>query len=159
MSDSNIDAFSASLDRLSNPLDFTRDGLGKRIAESQAKRVAERAANNQGTTGTFAENRGDYGKRKQARGIPVGVGIKSGGAPMLNPANLAGQPAIERDSVTMEASEKAQWFHNGSEGTEGEKSGAKNQPARPFYGLTDSDAEAIQLECGKAVANVIRGGG
>jgi hypothetical protein len=163
MSDSNYAAFAASLDRLADVLDFERDGLGQRILDEQAQRIADRMASGQGTKGKLKANRGEYGERKRAKGLGVGVGLKSSDDPLLSIENIRGDQVVTHDSASMKpgksdlAYRKAQWLANGSDGTEGERSGAENQPERPWYGMTKDDAKDIRDECGKAVATHLRG--
>lgn len=142
MSDSNIDSFSASLDRLRDPLDFERDGLGKRIVESQVRRILDRAANQQGDQGRWDDNRGKYGEAKARKGLPVGVGLRPSDSPMLSAENVRGEPTITADEIEMR--------HGATD--EARKVGELFSIDRPFYGLTAQDSAEIRDECAASVA-------
>lgn len=147
MADWNQSAFEASLDRMADPLNFARNGLGKRLLDSQAKRIAERAADQRGTKGKWAKNKGEYGRRKAAKGLPVGVGLRPSDSPMLLMSNLQGDQDVTPDEATM---------------TYGKTEGAREvagffEAARPFYGLQKSDEKAIRDQCAADVSRNLKG--
>lgn len=144
---SNIDAFSASLDRLANPLDMTRDELGRRLLDAQAKRMMDRAANEEGDEGRWKENRGKYGEEKRRKGLKVGVGLRPSDSPMLSVENVRG----ERDITP----EKAEMRHGATD--EARQVGEYFSAERPWYGRTAEDDAAIQAECAEAVARHLKG--
>jgi hypothetical protein len=156
---SNLEEIAAKMTAVVDSFNFTAVGRGnKRLGDEAldvvANGIAARTLQRQQEPGGahMEDNQGDYGKRKQKKGIPVGVGFypvteqgqtKEIGGQMLSDIELSGERVIEEQTATMTygkdgyAKRKAQWFTNGSTGTDGEKSGAKNQPPRPFYELDD----------------------
>ena len=136
-SHSNIDEVKATLASLTDCLDLS-NGLGKDMLARIATNISDRARAEEGPDGEWAANQGAYGRRKQAKGLPVGVGLKHDGGPrMLSLQEIKGEPSITPTEATMtfgtdDASKrKAQWFTAGSRATkDAERSGAKNQPPR-----------------------------
>jgi hypothetical protein len=151
---SNLPEFAAALHHIADTAaDMTRSvpggSVGNVLLDRQALRIQERAANGQGTKGAWAANKGEYGREKAKAGLPVGVGLKPSDSPMLSLEQIRGEQQVSGDTASMAAGTspenqlKAQYFENGSTGSDGSKSGAKGQRARPWFGLTDSDADAI----------------
>jgi hypothetical protein len=106
--------------------DLVAEGIRHRTLEQQRKPEG----------GPLPANRGEYGEKKQARGIPIGVGFyppDQEGGEMLDKENLRGIVGISEDRVRMiygtneAVREKAEWFTDGNP--------ANNQPPRPFYDL------------------------
>jgi hypothetical protein len=126
-------------------------GLGRDMAKAIGVGIAARTTGGQVSPdgSPLAPNQGKYGERKQAAGLPVGVGLKSKrstGTPMLSLVELQGvieitdegRTCVVRYGTSEEVRRKGMWFTGGSSGAEGcEPSGAKNQPPRKFYGLDD----------------------
>ena len=115
----------------------------------------------------LAPNRGKYGERKRAKGLIVGVGLRSKKAAqfpqMLLETELAGEVAVTPDTAIMKygrtpaSRRKAGWFTAGATASGGmEPSGAEGQPARPFYGLSAGTRAAISDECRDFVRELIR---
>lgn len=157
MSDtSNIESIEHLLDKLDESIDFTRAGeeqsLGRDLIRNQATRINDRAAMEQGSRGKFKANQGKYGTMKQKLGIIVGRGLRTedGSADvMMSLLNAQGDQTIGATEVTMEfgvtedAKNKGHWFTNGSRGDKPFRSGAENQPPRPFYEIKEADADAM----------------
>lgn len=158
---SNVDEIAEWLRSLGDCLDFTRPGIegsvGKDMLIGQAYRIDERCSREEGPTEAWAENQGKYAKKKDTLHLPVGIGIAPPSEErMLSILNLKGEQIITAKEATMiygaagsasgpddpSPRNKAAWFTNGSEGADGERSGAKNQPDRPFYEYTEDDVEA-----------------
>lgn len=162
MSDSNIQDLEAFFARFDEAIDFTRPGtegsLGKDLLKSQGLRILDRAQAEQGSEGEWAENRGEYKKRKDKKGLPVGRGLgEDDENRMLSQLNVMGEQEVTATEATMrfgqgdKARNKGDWFTNGSEGEDGKRSGAKNQPPRPFYQITSEDEDAIIEQSAEAV--------
>lgn len=170
---SNADEVAANLERLADCLDMTR-GVGRDLLAYQATRIADRARDEAGPDGDWPANRGNYGERKRAKGLPVGVGLKQdGSARMLSLQEIAGEQEITPSSASMSfgtstgTGDKGDWFTNGSATGRDESgrftsssaaSGATNQPPRPFYVITDEDEEGLIEIAGDAVADFLIGG-
>lgn len=151
--ESNLPSFSEAIDRIVDCIDFTRPGIEGSIGEDaldlQAYRILDRAQLEQGSEGQWDENKGTYKQSKDKRSLLVGVGLAaSSNDRMLAALNVKGEQSIASDEATMSfgatpsAKSKGDWFTNGSEGELGKRSGAKNQPPRPFYEFTQEDIEA-----------------
>jgi hypothetical protein len=160
----NIPEFAALLDDLANSLDLTRDGLGADMLGAIAEGITDRTLSDQKTADgqQFEPNRGTYGKRKREKGLPVGVGLEKGGE-MVSLVQVKGTPTIEPDSASMvygisdAAKEKALWFETGSEGPDGQRSGASNQPAREFYAMDDAIIDAVVQRAEEAIVRFLEG--
>lgn len=149
------------LNDLTHALDFDSPGDGGTFAVELANLVGGRILDRtlgrgQGADGKpLPENRGEYARRKQAKGLPVGVGLGDGQPKMLEIAQAVGQVTVAGGEMTQEfgtaesAKDKAGWFTRGND--------ARNQPARPFYEVDDDDVAAIQDLCQEKVVRVIRG--
>lgn len=144
MSDtSNIDALAANLLKTADCLDLTLRS-GKDLLAHIADNIASRAGAEHGPNGDWAENRGRYGEKKQNLDLSVGKGLKDSAERMLSLPQIKGKQVITHDEASMAfgtddvAAKLGQWFTAGSTATEdAETSGAKNQPARPFYVMTE----------------------
>jgi hypothetical protein len=154
---SNADRVSARLRKLADSLRFSGGtvgdtGLGRDMSKAIGVGIADRSLQGVAPDGNaWPENQGDYGERKRARGLPVGVGLKgkrkrSTSRPMLSLVELQGVIEITDEGRTLivkygtgeDVRRKGQWFSGGSTGADGcEASGAKGQPPRKFYGLDD----------------------
>ena len=166
MSDhSNLEAFADSLAKVADCLDLRR-GAGKEALAYVANKIHERSQAEQGSDGDWAANAPKYAKRKAKFGLPVGVGLprKGNKTHMLNNTDIMGTQTIEADSATMtfgtseEISKRGQWFTAGSVGTDNaEPSGASNQPPRPFYEMTEADADAVTDMLIESAGNWIEG--
>lgn len=160
--DSNIDEIEALFDRFDEAIDFTRPGeegsLGKDLLKSQGLRILDRAQAEQGSEGEWEANRGEYKKRKDKKSLPVGRGLGEDDEDrMLSQLNVMGEQDVTATEATMKfgqtekARSKGDWFSNGSEGEDGKRSGAKNQPRRDFYAITSEDEDAIIEQSAEAV--------
>lgn len=166
----NLPELAAALDELAASLDFTRPGrdgsLGRTLIGIIHEGIADRNREAVDPDGApWAGNRGGYGKRKASAGLPVGVGIYPGGKPggeMLSLVEIQGETKVEPDSVESGygtsdgARDKGDWFTHGSAGPDGLRSGAENQPGRPFYGIGEEDAEAVMEEAGRFLDDLLR---
>ncbi len=142
---SNHAAIEAGLRALVEGVEFDMPGDGGSLADDLVDVVVEgiaaRAIDGQaGAKGRWDDNKDWAEKRKDKVGKPVGV--LSGD--MLSATELRGEVTTARDELTMRygTSEfirrRLEWFSNGSDGKDGDPSGAKNQPARPgLYALDD----------------------
>lgn len=178
--DDNLDLVAAGLTELVESFDFTRRGkdrsLGHTLIGVIHERISDRnRAEQDPDGGPWEANRGKYGGRKRADGVPVGVGHYSlgrergqrtaqyePGGEMTSLVQIQGEIEVEPDSVTSsfgtddEVRRKGSWFTRGSSGPgEGEVSGAKNQPPRPFYGFNEDDADAVLDEAGRALDELL----
>lgn len=158
---SNLDEVERLLGELMTTFDLTRVGssgqeLGRDMVSIAALGILDRTLGNaQDADGEpIAENRGEYRKRKDRKGLPVGVGLDEQTADrMLSLPQVTGEVSVEPEQATMTfgiteaARRKSQWFTAGSDGSQGiEPSGAKNQPSRPFYALDEYiEAELVDL--------------
>jgi len=139
---SNLTSVAAALRELGQVFHLGRSGaggrpLGDEMADVIAAGVQARTLEQQQSPsgGTLAANRGGYGRRKRARGVPVGVGLVGNdvGGEMLEFEQVRGQVAIGPNDLVMtagldaDAKEKVEWFSEGNP--------ANNQPPRPFYEL------------------------
>jgi hypothetical protein len=165
---SNLPEVLARLSRFEDAFALDQNGSGEDMLELFAQSIAYRFGSEEGDEGRWDENRGKYGERKRAFGIPVGVGMKKGGRPsgaMRAYDNIRGVQTIEADEATMRfgvddfSRRKGMWFQNGSEeGEDGtERSGARNQPRRDFYGITEDDADQALRLYGERVAEFLAG--
>lgn len=150
----NLAEVTEAIERIADCLDFTRSGaettIGKDLLVRAAREISERASVEKGPDGAWKENRGKYGKAKRAKSLPVGKGLKD--APnerMLSLPHIKGEHDIQPLSATMtfgtdeRSKNLGKYFTNGSTGAAGDRSGAKNQPPRPFYEMTPEDEDAI----------------
>lgn len=155
---SNLDDILAAIDRAA-AVDFTAPTpsgvLGGDLVEIVVNGIRDRTVVRQeGPSGApLAANAPAYAKRKGYR--PVGIGPDRKGAPsggdMLGEVNLRGEVDIRPDEVAMTfgasdwARDKGRWFTHGSDESagHGNYSGAKGQPARPFYALDDAIRAAL----------------
>ena len=137
---------------LQNPVDFTRASLGKRLLDFAAGQIKQRADGESGPEKWHA-NRGKYGQKKQAKGIPVGRGLREpkGRERMLDMAEIVGEREITPESAIMSAgtddamNKLAQWFTAGGKSEPNcEPSGTKDQPPRHWYELTEEDVETVE---------------
>ena len=155
-------------------VDFTGGGpMGKGFAQDMVKIVAlgmrdRGVVRQEDPSGNgWPKNAPDYAKEKDYRPVSIGPdrpkkGTKGGD--MMSEVNLTGNVTIEPERVAMEygttpeAKLKAQWFTNGSEPGlgEGECSGAKRQPPRPFYGLDDAIERALDERVDRAIDEFLR---
>jgi len=158
---SNLDEVDRLLGELMQTFDLTRVGssgqeLGRDMVAVAALGIVDRTLGNQQDADgePIAENRGEYRKRKDKRGLPVGVGLaEQSGDRMLSLPQITGEVSVEPELCSMTygqseaAKRKGMWFTAGSDGSQGiEPSGAKNQPARPFYALDEYiEAELVDL--------------
>lgn len=149
----NLDQVAQMLDELATLIDFTEPGangsLGETLIDTVVGAIADRNAQEVDPDGvSWDVNQGKYGQAKQERGLPIGVGLREGGE-MVSLQQLRGEVQITADEAIVrygtdtEARRKAQWFTNGSDGTDGEPSGASNQPPRPFFAMSDEDVDAV----------------
>lgn len=176
--DSNLGEIMSAIDAIVNGFNFTSTTgrSGKRLADKAldtiAERIAERTTARQmdSNQSPLAPNRGEYGEKKRTKGIPIGTGYYPAGnggqngirgGQMLSDLELSGERVIEEKSATMTygldgfAKRKAQWFTNGSTGNAGERSGAKNQPPRPFYDLDDGSKRMLDEFFGVELENYV----
>ena len=158
---SNADEIDRLLGELMTTFDLTRVGssgqeLGRDMVAITALGIVDRTLGNQQDVDgePLAENRGEYKKRKDRKGLPVGVGLaEQSGDRMLSLPQITGEVTVEPEQATMTygqseaARRKSQWFTAGSDGSQGiEPSGAKNQPSRPFFALDQYiEAELVDL--------------
>ena len=151
---SNLNEIAAYLRSLPGLLGLNRDGLGDELADIAGDRIHARFVQQAGSTGPFEANRGTYGERKRERGIPVGIGLHGDriGGGTSRRENFTGRVETDSDrvSVFFGASDatrrRGMWFTSGTDGwgdQDIEKSGASNQPPRPFFELSEEDADAI----------------
>ena len=156
---SNIEEIEKLFVGLVDCLDFTGKGIDGSIGEDALDAVAlgisERSRAEQDPGGeNWAANRGEYKARKDRKGLPVGRGLKTPDGSsdvMLSIVNLKGRRSISATEAVMEfgaagstaAQKKGQWYTHGSTGSDGERSGAKNQPPRGFYAMTDADVDKV----------------
>jgi len=160
----NVADLGRTLADLPNALDLNAGRLGDRLANALAPRIKERFDAQQGPKSRFAKNRGRYGKRKRARGIPIGVGLHNGGE-MGRLSNFLGRRTVGKDEASVEfgvtnfARRKGMWFENGSqEGEDGtERSGASNQPPRPFFDMSEADIEKLADVCAERIVEHLQG--
>lgn len=148
--ESNVDIIAAKLDELHRCLDLTRPGidgsLGRDLLANQAVRILDRSRNQEGSLGVWADNRGEYKKEKDRRGLPVGVGLPPDSIDrMLSLDNLKGERAITPSEAVMTygitdaARDKAESF----------------SPGRPFYEYTEADIEAVADDAVEAARHFI----
>ncbi len=149
---SNADELSQLFERLMGTFDMTQPGsgadtLGKDLVATTAMGILGRTINDQldPDQEQLAANQGDYLKRKEKAGKPVGIGLAADSPErMLSLPQVVGEVEVEPDRVRMTygkteaAKRKAQWFTAGSNASLGmEPSGAQGQPERPFYALDE----------------------
>jgi hypothetical protein len=146
----NLADFLRAMADLPNAANLNRGELADRLFNELAPRIAARFAAQRGARSRFQKNRGRYGTAKRERGIPVGIGMgrrgKRGGD-MARLANFLGRRTVKEDEATLAFGitnldrRKGMWFENGSSGGDGdtEKSGAVNQPERPYWEMNESD--------------------
>ena len=161
----NLDEFEAHLEALVESFDFEAPGvdgsLADDIVDAVAEGIAERAIDQQsGAEGGWADNADSYVKRKKKAGKPVSV--LSG--EMISLVELRGGVETTPTTLTMTYGTAAftrrrlEWFSNGSDGKDGEPSGAKNQPARPGLYRTDPAIDAeVESRIGAALERHIKG--
>ncbi len=145
----NVDSLIDELEKFVT-YDFTDQGkpTGKKAAndvlDHMADAMLERTLvqQNQPSGNSLAENSTGYRKRPQKGSKPIGVLTGE----MLNRVQMQGVRKFEHDEAIMTygastfARDKAEWFTRGSASNPPDDiapSGAKNQPARPFYELDD----------------------
>ena len=151
---SNVDRVEAWLNQLSDTFDFTLDGesksLGEDLLDLAALGILDRSVGQeqQADGSSFAPNRGKYGDKKRSLGIQVGIGFGDPNSDkMMSLLNVAGKRELQPEEATATfgatdfAADKGKWFTNGSSGADGDRSGAKNQPPRPFYELDEYVAQ------------------
>lgn len=172
---SNAAAVKARIEALVASINFTSPGragsLGKDLLTDAAVGIRDHAIGEQAAPdGTpWEANRGKYGERKEAAGLPVGVGLRSKAANddrrMLSLEQVKGRQEITPDSATMtygtddRAMRVAGWFTVGGSGSGGiEPSGTADQPGRPFYALNPTLKAELVESCREAVRDIIRRG-
>jgi len=171
--DDGFEEVAADLMNLVDSFDFTRVGrdrsLGHTLIGVIHERIGDRMRNEVDPDGNpWEPNRGKYGDRKRGAGGTVGVGYygQAGGTGggMASEKQIQGKVELEPDSVTSsygwddETRRKGSWFTRGSSGPgDGEVSGAKNQPPRPFYAFNEEDADAVLEEAGRALDRIMQG--
>jgi hypothetical protein len=126
--------------------------IGKGALALVSGRIQARDASQAGPGGTgWAANKAWARTNKLKRGKPIGVLSSPGSNSMLAALQIDGTQVITTHTATMvygvnaAARSKAEWFTNGSmAGVAGsQRSGAKNQPPRPFYELDSTDVAAL----------------
>jgi len=167
----NDEAIGRLLRELYDTFDLTRPGRNGSFAEDlldefSTSVYARTVGEGQTPTGSALEaNRGEYGKRKEARGLPVGIGLEASSTDrMLSLVQLRGERSIEPElatavyGVSEPARNKASWFSFGATGSgvQGEFSGAKGQPARPFWGFDDEMTARLVALCEARIEEMIR---
>lgn len=171
--DDGFEQLAAKLNELVDSFDFTRVGKDKSLGHTLIgvihDRIIDRMAAEQDPDGNpWEANRGRYGEKKREVGVPIGVGYygKEGGTggEMRSEREVQGKVSLAPESVTStygwddETRRKGSWFTRGSSGPgDGEVSGAKNQPPRPFYAFNEEDADAVAEEAGRALDQIIKG--
>lgn len=181
----NLPEIKRLIDDLVDSIDFTRKGaeaaLGEALLDIVVDGVSNRSAEAVDPDGTpWPENRGAYGAAKSTRGIPVGVGYyglmtaardprttaptDELGGEMLSLQQLQGRRTIQPETAVMvygtddEVSRKGQWFTNGSDESDvGERSGADNQPPRPFYAIAQDDLDLVSETLDEFVGDILGG--
>jgi hypothetical protein len=94
-------------------------------------------------------NRGRYGERKRAAGLPIGVLTGT----MLSEPELAGRRTITPDvaswayGVTTFSFEKATWFSRGT---------SRGQPPRPFFALGEDDLDTLLDLSARRLERILR---
>jgi hypothetical protein len=174
---SNAGKFRAKFAALANAFDLTLPGasgsaFGKDLLANTAVDIRDQVVGDgvspDGTP--LAENRGKYAERKEARGLPVGIGLRSSrsgdAGRMLSHQELMGEQSIGPDEATMRfgtndrTRKVGEWFTGGSEGAHGcEPSGAAGQPPRRFYGMTQETQERRREECRDQLRRAIKQAG
>ena len=163
----NSDDLARRLNELSASIDFTRPGrngsLGKTLIGIVHEAIVDRNLDEaDDTSSPWPANQGKYGERKREEGLPVGVGLRSGGQ-MISMVEIQGEIRVEPEIVestygtNQDARDKANWFTYGSDGPDGLHSGATNQPPRPFYGMNSQDADNVVEAAGEYLDGVLKG--
>jgi hypothetical protein len=164
----NADQIGGLLMTLADIFDLTRPGatgsLAEDLLDAFALGVIDRTLGGMAADGSaLAPNRGEYGARKDAAGLPVGIGLGGGGDRMLSLLQVRGERTITPDlaevryGVSTPARDKASYFTYGSSGSgvRGEYSGATGQPERPFWGFDAEIEAAIEDLCEKHLADTL----
>ena len=166
---SNLDEVLAKMDEFTDSFQMNKPHptvpggtLGKAALDLVSQRIQIRCKAEKGPGGwAWAPNK-DWkqahavGAVKDDTGTVVGtkpIGVLGDHDNMLSPENIDGEREVLEQTASMEygaagdeySRRKAQWFTNGSKtGPQGgERSGAKNQPPRPFYKLAQDDKWAL----------------
>lgn len=101
---SNAVAFFAGLRaKLAEASDLTQGGVGEEVADAMAIGVIQQTVSRQSSPdgSRLAENRGEYGERKRAAGLPILVGLDNGGE-MTSFSQVRGRPEITANVVAIE---------------------------------------------------------
>jgi len=170
---SNAQRLIDGLKKLPSQVDLSRAGvLGERAAGLDLREIIildteERYNSELDPSGNpWAENKPSTIARKGGRKVGYGADRKASkngkrpahtGGLLRSQQEMFGTVEITKTSVTViqgateQGKLEAQWYSNGSDGFPtsqgggGEKSGAKNQPARPFWGLTENSGHKCDV--------------
>lgn len=152
----NLGQVQGLLNNLSAGFDFTRDGLGKDLLGVVAERIADRNAAEQDPAGAdWAANKGKYGEKKRAQGLPVGVDLRpENRGRMVSLVEVMGEQDVRPTEATMtygtseESRKVAEHFTDGRPGV---------QEPRPFYAMTPDDEAAVIERAEEHLARFVEG--
>ena len=138
---------------LRHALDFDRDGLGEAIVDVGAADILESMDAGRSPDGQdWPELSTRYEAWKSRHGYGNVIGVLHGVMKQL--VEIRGHPQITATEIVWafgdspEAAEEGEWFHNGNP--------ARNQPARPFFGISPAGEDRIARRVNVHVAGLLR---